>query len=320
MTSGTEPPFALLVRRAVASSGTRQRRGSLGPRAPPRRSQAECAGRPVPPSVTDDERPVNRSVTRTGRAERLGARFSPDPDTRFVLRRSITVLATMAVLLLGSTIGAHAWTGVVAPGDSGPSIHRLQQSLEEWRPGIMNGSLGGPTTARYGPRTLTAVHVAARELRGHNNPSSTYRVGPLFMASLDQAIANGGGSTRTAPSSSSSTSRGQTVASAARSLVGARYEWGGNGPRYDCSGVVQTAWRSVGVNLPRRSFEQFGAGTRVSNPRPGDIAGFDFSGNGQVDHVGIYVGNGNMVDASGSLQRVVERPIIQRALVGYSRP
>jgi cell wall-associated NlpC family hydrolase len=235
-----------------------------------------------------------------------------------ILRRSVTVLATMAILMLGSTVGAHAWTGVVAPGDSGPDIHRLQTSLEEWRPGIMNGSVGGPTSARYGPRTLAAVHVAARELRGHNNPSSTYRVGPLFMSALDQAIGNGGSSTST--TSTTSTSRGQTVVNTARSLVGSPYVWGGNGPGYDCSGVVQAAYRSAGVTLPRRSFEQFAAGTRVSSPQLGDIAGFDFSGNGQVDHVAIYVGNGNMVDASSSLQRVVERPVITRALVGYSRP
>jgi cell wall-associated NlpC family hydrolase len=246
-------------------------------------------------------------------------RLSPDPDTRLTLRRSLTVLATMAILMLGSTVGAHAWSVVVAPGDSGPDIHRLQQSLEQWRPGIMNGSLGGPTTARYGPRTLTAVHVAARELRGHTNPSDTYRVGPLFMSALDQAIANGGSSSSSS-SGSTSTTRGQTVVNTARSLVGSGYQWGGNGPRYDCSGLVQAAWRSAGVSLPRTSYQQFAAGTRVSSPRLGDIAGFDFSGNGQVDHVGIYVGNGNMVDASGSLQRVVERPVITRALVGYSRP
>jgi cell wall-associated NlpC family hydrolase len=263
-------------------------------------------------------------------------RFSLVPDTELILRRSLTLVATMAILMLGGTVGAHASNGSVAPGDTGPYVYRLHQSLEQWRPGIMNGSASSPATARYGPRTLAAVHVAARELRGHNNPSNTYRVGPLFLAALDQAVV--GGSSRSpaasspapassppAPSrssvaSSSSTSRGQTVASAARALIGSPYQFGGNGPRYDCSGVVQTAWRSVGVNLPRRSIQQFAAGSRVSNPQPGDIAGFDFSGNGQVDHVGVYVGNGNMIDASGSLQRVVERPVIQRALVGFTRP
>jgi cell wall-associated NlpC family hydrolase len=244
------------------------------------------------------------------------------------LRRSFTLLTTMAILMVASTVGAYAWSGVVAPGDAGPNVYRLHQTLEEWRPGIMNGAVSSPATARYGPRTLTAVHAAARELRGHNNPSNNYRVGPLFVAALEQAIAGAPSVSSSAssspvhssPASSSSTSRGQTVASAARALTGSGYAFGGNGPRYDCSGVVQTAWRSVGVNLPRRSFEQFGAGSRITNPQPGDIAAFDFSGNGRVDHVGIYVGKGNMIDASGSLQRVVERPVIQRALVGYARP
>jgi cell wall-associated NlpC family hydrolase len=162
--------------------------------------------------------------------------------------------------------------GVAAPGDSGPNIYRLQQSLEAWRPGIMNGSLGGPTTARFGPSTLSAVHVAARELRGHNNPSAAYRVGPLFMAVLDGAIGNSSGSSSASVVDSTSASRGQTVANAARALVGSGYAWGGNGPRYDCSGVVQSAWRSVGVSLPRTSFQQFAAAPRVSNPQPGDIA------------------------------------------------
>jgi peptidoglycan DL-endopeptidase CwlO len=242
----------------------------------------------------------------------------PHPDMELILRRFIIVLAILTSLVLGSTVGAHAWSGVVAPGDRGPNVYRLQQTLEQWRPGILEGSLGSPTAARYGPRTLAAVHVAARELRGHTNPSNTYRVGALFMTALDGAI--GTSSARTPVATDRVSSRGQTVASAARALVGSGYQFGGNGPRYDCSGVVQTAWRSVGVNLPRRSFEQFGAAPRVSNPQPGDIAGFDFSGNGRVDHVGIYVGNGHMVDASGSLQRVVERPVIERALVGYVRP
>lgn len=251
-----------------------------------------------------------------GRSQRARVRVPPPaPVSRLILRRSIIVLATLVALLFGSTVGAHASSGGVAPGDSGPNVYRLQQSLEQWRPGIMGGSFGGPTSARYGPRTLSAVHVAARELRGHQNPSDTYLVGPLFMSALDRAIASG-----SSFSSLSSTSRGQTVTNTARSLVGAGYQWGGNGPRYDCSGVVQAAYRSAGVTLPRRSLEQLAFGTRVSNPQPGDIVGYDFSGNGQVDHVGIFVGNGTMVDASSSLGRVVERPLIQRGLVGFSRP
>ena len=72
--------------------------------------------------------------------------------------------------------------------DTGADVYRLQHALEAWRPGVLNGSLGAIGTARYGPRTLDAVHVAARELRGHQNPSDTYVVGPLFWGALLSAI------------------------------------------------------------------------------------------------------------------------------------
>jgi hypothetical protein len=78
--------------------------------------------------------------------------------------------------------------GLLNPGDRGVEVYRLQHLLEAWRPGIMGGNLGGINTATYGPRTLEAVHEAARELRGHANPSSDYTVGPLFWGALRDAV------------------------------------------------------------------------------------------------------------------------------------
>ncbi len=78
--------------------------------------------------------------------------------------------------------------GLLIPGDRGVEVYRLQHMLEAWRPGIMGGRLGGISTATYGPRTLSAVHEAARELRGHQNPSSDYTVGPLFWSALRDAV------------------------------------------------------------------------------------------------------------------------------------
>jgi cell wall-associated NlpC family hydrolase len=227
------------------------------------------------------------------------------------------VFGMTTALVLGSTVGAQAFSPV-SPGDSGPDVHRLQTTLEQWRPGILGGAVGGPQTARYGPRTLRAVQEAAGPLRGHHNPSNTYRVGPLFMSSLDAAVGNGASTSVTTVSRTPS--RASVAVSAARSRIGAPYAFGGTGPRFDCSGLVQASWREAGVNLPRTSSAQFAHGTRVSSPQPGDIAGFDFSGNGRIDHVGLYIGDGRMIDASSSLQRVVQRPVIQRGLVGYARP
>lgn len=94
------------------------------------------------------------------------------------------------------------------------------------------------------------------------------------------------------------TSGGAAAAVAyARAQVGKRYVMGATGPSaFDCSGLTSAAWRQGGVSLPRTSQGQANAGVRVSvsQIQPGDIVIF-YSG---ATHVGIYVGNGMIVDAA----------------------
>ena len=71
--------------------------------------------------------------------------------------------------------------------------------------------------------------------------------------------------------------------------------WGATGPSsYDCSGLVQEAWASAGVSIPRTTYEQWAALPHVpmSSIQPGDLVFFDGEG-----HVGIYVGNNMIIDA-----------------------
>jgi cell wall-associated NlpC family hydrolase len=77
------------------------------------------------------------------------------------------------------------------------------------------------------------------------------------------------------------------------SKLGTPYLWGGTGPRYDCSGLTQAAWRAAGVSLPRTTYQQWTVYTRVSynQLRPGDLVFFDAS----HGHVGIYLGGGKMI-------------------------
>ncbi|WP_069161246.1 C40 family peptidase [Nocardia altamirensis] len=82
---------------------------------------------------------------------------------------------------------------------------------------------------------------------------------------------------------------------AAKSKVGAMYSWGAAGPRnFDCSGLVQWAYRQAGVELPRTSFEQSHVGAPVAfqNLQPGDIV---VTANG--GHVGLYAGDGKLLNA-----------------------
>jgi cell wall-associated NlpC family hydrolase len=79
--------------------------------------------------------------------------------------------------------------------------------------------------------------------------------------------------------------------------VGKPYVWAADGPgSYDCSGLTMMAWAQAGVSLPHSSSGQMSAGTPVSHSdlRPGDLV-FYYS---PVSHVGIYIGNGQIVDAA----------------------
>jgi len=89
------------------------------------------------------------------------------------------------------------------------------------------------------------------------------------------------------------------VMSAAKDALGTPYQWGGSTPRgYDCSGLVQMAYGKIGISLPRTSNDQFHALKEIDVARPGDLL---FFGSGsQATHVGIYMGDRQMIHAPGS--------------------
>ena len=92
----------------------------------------------------------------------------------------------------------------------------------------------------------------------------------------------------------------------ARSAIGTPYVPGGRNPGgFDCSGLVQWAYKSVGINLPRTAREQSAVGkriTRVEDMRAGDIVAFHHPRRGY--HTGIYVGDGKFVHSPRRWTRV----------------
>jgi cell wall-associated NlpC family hydrolase len=101
------------------------------------------------------------------------------------------------------------------------------------------------------------------------------------------------------------TPAGKAVAFA-YSKLGTWYLWGGAGPRYDCSGLVQAAWAAGGVSIPRVTYDQWAALPHISKAqlRPGDLVFFNGEG-----HVSIYVGNGLMIDAPRTGEQVRLLPL-----------
>ncbi|HSZ12876.1 MAG TPA: bifunctional lytic transglycosylase/C40 family peptidase [Solirubrobacteraceae bacterium] len=113
--------------------------------------------------------------------------------------------------------------------------------------------------------------------------------------------------------------------------LGVPYVYGGESRAgYDCSGLVQAAYRAAGIRLPRTAQEQYDAGPHLpagAQLQPGDLVFFGQS-TGDVEHVGIVVADGEMVDAphTGTVVRTEPFPTTVGAqwgedvYVGATRP
>ncbi|WP_458688958.1 NlpC/P60 family protein [Nocardia tengchongensis] len=90
--------------------------------------------------------------------------------------------------------------------------------------------------------------------------------------------------------------RAMAALALASTQTGKPYEWGGTGPdAWDCSGLVQWAFRSVGINLPRTTWQQAETGSEVpfGAMQPGDVLIL----NDDASHEGIYAGGGTVLNA-----------------------
>lgn len=112
---------------------------------------------------------------------------------------------------------------------------------------------------------------------------------------------------------------GGNAASVARSVAaGKSYVYGGNTASVvDCSALTQQFMQAYkGKSIPRTAAAQMAAGTQVSNPQPGDLVFFNGG-----SHVGIYIGNGQMVDALNPSEDVGQRAVsyVNGTIDGYFR-
>ncbi|APU15293.1 C40 family peptidase [Actinoalloteichus fjordicus] len=165
---------------------------------------------------------------------------------------------------------------------------------------------GAAPPSRYDPHD--AVHAAALYLCDSGAPDDLYaaifaynRADWYVAKVLAQAdtYSTAHGSPDQAP-----TDAAQTAINYAMGQLGLPYVWGGNGPDgghagFDCSGLTTAAYAAAGVTLPRTAHTQYHAGPRLPDDTallPGDLV---FYGNPatKITHVGLYLGNDQMIHA-----------------------
>ncbi len=117
---------------------------------------------------------------------------------------------------------------------------------------------------------------------------------------------------------------GQAVVQQAMKFLGTPYVWGGETPQgFDCSGFLQYLYAQRGISIPRVTYDQVKTGQPISakNLQPGD--GVFFAKDGDVHHVGVYIGNGQFIHAprTGDVVKIssLNEPYYQAQFVGGRR-
>ncbi|MGW3668797.1 NlpC/P60 family protein [Streptomyces sp. NPDC005141] len=172
-------------------------------------------------------------------------------------------------------------------------------------------------------KTINGKLDAARRLLSRLTPEQRTQYVERGSAGEQQHVSRSSarGPVQAAPSGTTAaapSSRAAAAVSYAYAKLGSPYVWGATGPdAFDCSGLAQAAYRSAGLSLPRTTYAQINAGQRVSRSelRPGDLV-FFYAG---ITHVGIYVGNGQMIHAPNPSAPVRLAPIDEMPFAGAAR-
>src|SRR3954451_8905856 len=209
---------------------------------------------------------------------------------------------------------------------------RRRRAAGDGRPGQATAGVGVTdidTVGASGSETsgIAAVQARISEIRSRFGAG----VGPgSFQASLNTASDASGATAAIDPSAVTGTggaagvgaggsgpSKADQVIAEAKKYLGVKYVWGGESPNgFDCSGLVQYVYKKFGVNLPRVSQDQAHAGRPVSaaEAKPGDLVFY----HNPASHVGIYLGDGKMLDAPNS-RSVVRIEKLWSGVSGFRR-
>jgi len=237
-----------------------------------------------------------------------------------------------------STHGTDNSAGIHSGANSAGAMGPMQMKADEWKLYGVDGNGDGIKNV-HDP--ADAIPAAAAKLRHdgapqylrqalwHYNPAGWYvdkilRYANQYAAgqsieTLAQASGSGSGCTDpTATISGAASAKALGAIRAALTKLGRPYVWGATGPgSFDCSGLVVWAYAQVGIHLPHYTGDLWNTGHHITRDQlqPGDLVFFYAN----HDHVGIYLGNGNMVNAPHTGDVVRQASLNGRPYVGAVR-
>ncbi|MGD9991633.1 C40 family peptidase [Pseudonocardia sp.] len=211
-------------------------------------------------------------------------------------------VAAASATVLGATAAIVAATGGFTAHDTAAdlsaAVDQATQRIELAKPAD-----AVPQVQLSGVSDTVAKKVAEAADKHRADATQIIAAARAPQRTTHGAGAGAGGDAGGAGTVVAGSSKGAAALRAALTQQGKPYVWGAAGPSaYDCSGLVLWAFKQVGMSLPHSSAAQSRMGTPVSKSQlqPGDLV-FFYS---PVSHVGIYMGNGNILHASTAGQPV----------------
>lgn len=229
------------------------------------------------------------------------------PSKRFRVRKLVGLLVAMAGLLTGM-----AGPCAAEDGSWDPTLPAA----------ISAGAPGDPVALANASLVATAQAT-----------QTTLNLGRQFLGGLGINLGGGAATAATSPGRAARVAGPQAVEYVIRrasSQMGVPYSWGGgtlDGPSagvdsgagtvgFDCSGLMRYAFAGVGVLIPRFSGDQYNAGRHIppAQAKRGDLI---FYGPGGGQHVTMYLGNGQMLEASSLAGKVTVSPVRPPGMAPY---
>ena len=209
----------------------------------------------------------------------------------------------------GDSPSTGAWGGVGAELYAIGPVALQAEALYNWRgrAHLSGASLVLQLGTRFGRKSTAPPASTPSAALPNASPSDEQAIQQATAAPAPSAA-----TVAPAPGVSARTAAADVVVTAVGAM-GTPYRWGGSAADgYDCSGLIQYAYRQHGIQLPRTSQAQARVGTEVERRldalAPGDILTFSNSG-GHVTHVALYVGEGKIIhSANGGVQMSLLSP------------